>query len=109
MLGTGHHSLMRRPPVGRRRPAAVLFDMDGTLVDSEKVWSVALLELATHYGGTLSVAAREAMVGTNSVVSMEIMHADLAQPWRDVEAGAAWLENRVAQLFAAGLEWRPGA
>ena len=36
------------------RLAAVLFDMDGTLVDSEKVWSVGLTELATHYGGELS-------------------------------------------------------
>ena len=28
------------------RLAAVLFDMDGTLVDSEKVWSIGLTELA---------------------------------------------------------------
>jgi beta-phosphoglucomutase-like phosphatase (HAD superfamily) len=46
-----------------RRPAAVLFDMDGTLVDSEKVWDVALHELAVHAGGTLSDPARRAMVG----------------------------------------------
>jgi len=32
----------------------VLFDMDGTLVDSEKVWSIGLAELAAHHGGTLS-------------------------------------------------------
>ena len=46
------------------RLAAVLFDMDGTLVDSEKVWSVGLTELAGHYGTSLSDDARRAMVGT---------------------------------------------
>ena len=35
-------------------PAAVLFDMDGTLVDSEKLWDIALDELADQYGAVLS-------------------------------------------------------
>jgi HAD superfamily hydrolase (TIGR01509 family) len=98
-----------RPDAPTRRPAAVLFDMDGTLVDSEKVWDVALTELATRYGGVLSPAARRAMIGTDSARSMAILHDDLGQPWRDAAAGAAWLEARVAELFAEGLEWRPGA
>ena len=49
--------------LGVRRPAAVLFDMDGTLVDSEKVWDVALLELAALYGGTLSAEATANVTG----------------------------------------------
>lgn len=89
--------------------AAVLFDMDGTLVDSEKVWSVGLDELAAHHGGTLSDAAREAMVGTNMVESMRILHADLGRPDLDPDASVAYLETRVAELFAGGLIWRPGA
>ncbi|MDT4926156.1 MAG: hypothetical protein QOG01_3869, partial [Pseudonocardiales bacterium] len=32
---------------------AVLFDMDGTLLDSEKVWDVALDDLAEWLGGSL--------------------------------------------------------
>ena len=35
---------------------AVLFDMDGTLVDSEKLWHVALQELYSRRGGELKVA-----------------------------------------------------
>jgi HAD superfamily hydrolase (TIGR01509 family) len=87
----------------------VLFDMDGTLVDSEKVWEVALHELAASYGGRLSPAARRAMVGTSMPETMAILHDDLGQPWRDAAVGAAWLEDRVVELFASGLQWRPGA
>jgi HAD superfamily hydrolase (TIGR01509 family) len=89
--------------------AAVLFDMDGTLVDSEKVWTVALAELAVSYGGALSDSARLAMVGTSEAETMRILHEDLGQPWRDPAAGARWLADRVADLFAVGLEWRMGA
>jgi HAD superfamily hydrolase (TIGR01509 family) len=93
-----------------RRPAAVLFDMDGTLVDSEKVWDVALHELAVHAGGKLSDPARRAMVGMGMASSMQILHDDLRQPWRDPVADAEWLETRVHALFAGGgLIWRPGA
>src|SRR5690606_30952684 len=42
-------------------------------------------------------------------VSMQLLHTELGQPWRDVAEGIAWLEQRMAQLFAAGLPWRPGA
>ncbi len=83
--------------------------MDGTLVDSEKVWDVALHELAAHAGGTLSHAARVAMVGSSMKVSMQILRDDLGQPDRDEPADIAWIENRVADLFAGGLVWRPGA
>ncbi|WP_121160548.1 HAD family hydrolase [Micromonospora pisi] len=87
----------------------MLFDMDGTLVDSERIWEIALHELAAHYGGTLSAPARRAMVGSSMATSMAIMHADLGQEWRDAAYGAAWLEKRVAELFVDGLPWRPGA
>jgi HAD superfamily hydrolase (TIGR01509 family) len=91
------------------QPAGVLFDMDGTLVDSEKVWSVGLAELAVFHGGTLSEAARLAMVGTNMTDSMRILHADLGRPELDEAASVEWLERRVIALFAEGLLWRPGA
>jgi HAD superfamily hydrolase (TIGR01509 family) len=89
--------------------AAVLFDMDGTLVDSEKVWDVGLRELARRYGGELSAPARTRMIGTSMAESMEILHTDIAQPWRDPYASVTWLEARVRDLFADGLIWRPGA
>lgn len=91
------------------RPAAVLFDMDGTLVDSERLWDIALAELAQRYGGTLSTAARRAIVGTGMADSMRILHDDLGQPHRDPQASAEWINTRILELFRTGLQWRPGA
>lgn len=96
-------------PLSSHHPAAVLFDMDGTLVDSEKLWDVALQELAREYGGELSVAARRTIVGTSMAESMRIVHDDLGQPERDPQASAAWINARILDLFRTGLSWRPGA
>jgi HAD superfamily hydrolase (TIGR01509 family) len=87
----------------------VLFDMDGTLVDSEKVWEIALHELAVRAGGTLSPAARHAMIGSSMANSMQIFRDDLDQPDRPEAPDVEWLTSRVFELFAAGLVWRPGA
>lgn len=83
--------------------------MDGTLVDSEKLWDVALRELAAEYGGTLSDAARRAVIGTSMAESMRIVHDDLGQPERDPQVSIDWINARILELFRTGLRWRPGA
>lgn len=92
-------------------PAAVLWDMDGTLVDSEKIWDIALDGLARRFGGELSHAARLAMVGTNMAVSIGVLFDDLGLVAdRAAEQDAlVWLAARAAQLYAQPLPWRPGA
>ncbi|TDC83445.1 HAD family phosphatase [Micromonospora sp. KC606] len=87
----------------------MLFDMDGTLVDSEKLWDVALRELAAEYGGELSADARRAIIGTSMAEAMRILHEDLGQPEREPQASAAWIDARILELFRTGLRWRPGA
>jgi HAD superfamily hydrolase (TIGR01509 family) len=85
--------------------------MDGTLVDSEKVWTVSLADTAHRLGGELSTEAREAMVGSNMARSLALMFDDLGlerDPARMAQAGQ-WLTERTGELFAAGLAWRPGA
>ncbi len=92
-----------------RTLAAVLFDMDGTLIDTEKLWDVALRELAVRYGGTLSDSARVAMIGASVGTTMRLLSEDLGLPGMDREEGAAWLLARTGELFAEGIPWRPGA
>jgi HAD superfamily hydrolase (TIGR01509 family) len=101
-----------------RQPGpAVLFDMDGTLVDSEKLWDVALHELAARLGGALSRPTRVAMIGSTTRRSMLLLHEEVGLPTRaadgsvdpSVDESGAWLENRVRELFDGGLRWRAGA
>ena len=86
----------------------VLFDMDGTLLDSEKLWDVALEDLATALGGDLSPRARQRMVGSSLARSIAIMHGDLGID-ADPESSGAYLTERAAELFRTALVWKPGA
>jgi HAD superfamily hydrolase (TIGR01509 family) len=95
----------------RRGLQAVLWDMDGTLVDSEKLWDVSLAELARYLGGSLSAATRAAMVGSSMWRSLDMMFDEVGLEHRpDAMADAArWLSRRTGELFRTGLPWRPGA
>jgi HAD superfamily hydrolase (TIGR01509 family) len=82
--------------------------MDGTLLDSEKVWDVALGDTAAWLGGELSANARRRMVGSSMGRSVAILHADLDVD-ADPESSAAYLTERTAELFRTALAWKPGA
>jgi HAD superfamily hydrolase (TIGR01509 family) len=99
------------PAPARGRLRAVLFDMDGTLVETEQLWGVAMAELAERLGGQMSDEARSRTIGTSMPVAMAVLHADLGvtRTEADVAADARWVEERTAQLMADGIEWRPGA
>ncbi|MFD5829540.1 HAD family hydrolase [Lentzea sp. NPDC060358] len=90
---------------------AVLWDMDGTLLDSEKLWDIPLYEYAEKLGGTLSLETRESMVGTNVPTTMRLLFADVGVEPTDADLvdGAAWISRRTEEVFRAGLPWRPGA
>jgi HAD superfamily hydrolase (TIGR01509 family) len=93
-------------------PAAVLWDLDGTLLDSEKLWDIPLYELTEKLGGQLSTETRQAMVGTNVMVTMRLLFAEvgITDPDPDQLAdGAAWIDRRMGEVFRQELPWRPGA
>jgi HAD superfamily hydrolase (TIGR01509 family) len=95
----------------RSRPAGVLWDMDGTLVDSEKVWDRSLAELARELGGELPGPVRDAMVGSNMGRTLDLLFAELGLTADPEALGRAqrWLTARTREMFAEGLPWRPGA
>jgi len=90
---------------------AVLFDMDGTLVETEEHWGEALFALAARLGGRLSAGARQATVGSSMRTSMQILYRDLGITRTEDEllADARWVEDTTAVLLAEEITWRPGA
>ena len=90
---------------------AVLFDMDGTLVDSEKLWDVAMHAFYAQKGGVLTDAVRETTVGGSAENVMRIVYDDLGlDPTPESLAESAdWLHVYTGELFEQGLPWRPGA
>lgn len=94
------------------RPAGVLWDMDGTLIDSEKLWDISLRELVVHLGGTeLRRSVREALVGSNMRRTCEVLLDEVGRPVTPeaVAEASRWLTDRTRELFASDLPWRPGA
>ncbi|HEY2194373.1 MAG TPA: HAD family phosphatase [Actinomycetospora sp.] len=95
------------------RLAAVLWDMDGTLVDSEGLWSISMAELAADLGGELSAATRDELTGSSLRNTVVTVRRELGIRDPEDEAGVArdgrWLLDRTFALFSEGLPWRPGA
>lgn len=92
------------------RPAAVLLDMDGTLVDSEKVWDVSLDQLAVHLGGELTPPLRASLTGSSIGGTIATLHAAFGvDPAVSEAASTAYLLDRTETLFRTDIEWRPGA
>jgi HAD superfamily hydrolase (TIGR01509 family) len=93
------------------RLAAVLWDMDGTLLDSEKLWDIGVRELSVELGGEMTDATRHALIGSAVPTSLRIIFEGLGldpSPSEIAEAGE-WLNRRVVELMSGPIPWRPGA
>ena len=91
------------------RPAAVLWDMDGTIVDTEPLWMRAETELIESYGGTWSHEQGLQLVGLGLLDSASILIAAGVRmaPQEIVEHLSARVRAELAETTA--LPWRPGA
>jgi HAD superfamily hydrolase (TIGR01509 family) len=85
--------------------------MDGTLIDSEKLWTVTLDELMDSLGGIMTPSLRESLIGSNMDDTLRALFGFLGRQPSPTEYAAAgeFLTSRTAELFHAGLPWRPGA
>ena len=96
------------PPSDPGGLRAVLFDMDGTLTDTEKLWALALDDVAADLGGVIAPAVKASMVGLPVQASVEVMHGELGLA-RDWQLTATALADRAGHYFGRQLPWRPGA
>lgn len=88
-------------------PAAVLWDLDGTLIDSEPYWMAAERAVVEAYGGTWTVRDAADLVGAPLPVVGRRLHdhgVDL-----DPEVIVAELVTVMAARLREQVPWQPGA
>jgi HAD superfamily hydrolase (TIGR01509 family) len=90
---------------------AVLWDMDGTLVDSEKLWDISLAALYEELGGQLTPEVRASMVGSSAENTIRVVYTDLGLDMNPaaMAESSRWLHDYTAELFDGGLPWCDGA
>ncbi|KRE52714.1 HAD family phosphatase [Phycicoccus sp. Soil748] len=91
-----------------RLPAAVLWDMDGTLVDTEPYWINAEHAIVEEAGGTWSDEYAHQLVGNDLMVSAQFIRDNSPVELDPVEIIEELLRRVVAQV-AEHVPWRPGA
>ncbi|MEI2775702.1 MAG: HAD family phosphatase [Tetrasphaera sp.] len=88
--------------------AAVMWDMDGTLVDTEPYWIAAEHELVANHGGHWSEEFAHQLVGNPLLVSAQFIIDNSPVSLSPEEVVAALLDRVVAQV-TEHVPWRPGA
>lgn len=85
--------------------------MDGTLVDTERLWDIAVFELAEHMGRPLDDSTRERTLGNSLQGFFEILgeYTGRTIEGEEYDRLAHRLNSRVTELMRSDMRWRPGA
>lgn len=88
--------------------AAIIFDMDGVLINSEPLWMQAEIEIFKTVGLTLTINDCEKTRGVR--IRNVVKHWYLQQPWKSksIEEVSSAISNRVIQLILEKGEALPG-
>jgi HAD superfamily hydrolase (TIGR01509 family) len=105
-----HEPLARETPApgADLLPAAVFWDMDGTLVDTEPYWINAEHAIVEEAGGVWNDEYAHQLVGNDLMVSAEFIRDNSPVTLDPVEIIDELLERVIAQV-AVHVPWRPGA
>jgi HAD superfamily hydrolase (TIGR01509 family) len=88
--------------------AAVLWDLDGTIVDTEPLWMAAEHELAAAHGKIWTEEDALQLVGNSLIASGEYIR-DRLELAMTAEEVVDFLVDRLAASLRGHVEWRPGA
>jgi len=98
----------RTSPEPTGRLAAVLWDLDGTLIDSEPIWWQVEVELFEKYGGTWTVELAKSLVGRDLRDSARGMLEHFERATKTPEELVVEMVARVEQRFRAEVTFQPG-
>lgn len=88
---------------------AVLFDMDGLLVDSEPLWFEVESHVMARLGGQWSEADQEALIGGSLPRTVSYLLARAARPASPDDVGRWLVDGMIALLGTRELRVLPGA
>jgi HAD superfamily hydrolase (TIGR01509 family) len=88
--------------------AAVLWDLDGTIVDTEPLWMAAEHDLAHQYGKVWTEEDGLALVGNSLIASGEYIRRRLEIDLTPAEI-VDYLVARLTVSLEQHIDWRPGA
>lgn len=91
------------------RYRAVVFDMDGLLLDTEVLWHHAEVELFRRHGGEFSWDDKMAVIGTSFGFTSRYFAERLGRPATDGDALVAEMIEIMHAELARDVEGRPGA
>jgi HAD superfamily hydrolase (TIGR01509 family) len=87
---------------------AVVFDLDGLLLDTEEIWDEARRQIADERGGRWREDAQRAMMGMSSPEWSQYMHEEIGVP-DSPEQITAEVVRRLEELYRKRLPLIPGA
>lgn len=90
-------------------PSAVLWDLDGTLIDSEHYWAVSQTRLAKQYGATWTQEDEKGVIGSSLYDSSALIRSKFGIEDRSVQEIIDHLTDEVIEQMRTSLPWRPGA
>ena len=89
--------------------SAALFDMDGTLTDSEILWFEAERSVFARYGKPWNDGDQNDLIGRAIEDSCRLLVDRLELPLTPDELGPMLVAEVVHQAKTRGMLWRPGA
>jgi HAD superfamily hydrolase (TIGR01509 family) len=89
--------------------AAVLFDMDGLLVDTEPLWFEIETEVMSRLGGEWSTADQANLVGGSLQATLDYLLGRARNPVPRQTLAGWMLDGMVARVERATVTLRPGA
>ena len=101
-------SAATKNPRAVARPAAVLWDMDGTIVDTEPYWIECEYELVAEFGGHWDQEKAHSMVGNDLRVSAAILRDEGGVDLPIDDIVNRLLDGVIARVRRK-VPWRPGA
>jgi HAD superfamily hydrolase (TIGR01509 family) len=88
-------------------PAAVVWDLDGTVIDSEDYWIIAETEIVESFGGTWSHDDGLAVIGQGlSETALLMQERGVPLSREDIISA---MTSRVLKKMDQRMPWRPGA